>query len=324
MGKTKTGRRIALLLGLSLVVLLVGLRLLLTSGEGGKRPPPPPPPPPPAPTPRPVVEEDRDIEDVFAAKGVPTLSAYTLLGPNAQGYPEYRHERTGIVFVLLPGGTFLMGSPEDEVDRIEDEFQHQVTLSPFLIAKHEVTQAEWKRVMGTSPSTSTGDYLPVEKVSWVDCQEFCKKTGLSLPTEAQWEYACRAGKRTPFSFGATITTEEVNYNGHYRHGNARKGRHRDKTVAVGSLPANGFGLHEMHGNVWEWCQDVYDAEYYSKSASRNGDKACTSGAGRRVRRGRRGGGWGNDAGTCRSARRFSLAPSIRFFTLGFRPASSSP
>ncbi len=119
---------------------------------------------------------------------------FESLGKNEQGYPEYQHRGTGIVFVGLPGGTFDMGSPETESGRQPDEGPvHKVTLSPFLIAKHEVSQTEWKKVMGVNPSKSKGDTLPVGQVSWEDCQEFCKKTGLSFPTEAQWEYACRAG-----------------------------------------------------------------------------------------------------------------------------------
>jgi len=134
------------ILGLSPVVLLVGLLLWLTREE--------------------VSRYHRDIEDVFAPKGVPTCSGYTLLGPNAQGYPEYRHERTGIVFVFLAGGGFYMGSPATEVDRLPYEGPvHLVRLSPFLIAKHEVTQAEWRRVMGPWPSKFKGDDLPVERVS---------------------------------------------------------------------------------------------------------------------------------------------------------------
>ena len=253
---------------------------------------------------------------------VASIPGFAFVKKNKQGYPEYTHEKTGIIFVKLPGGKFQMGSPEDEPNRFHNEGPvHEVTLSSFLIAKHEVTQTQWKRVMGTSPSHFKGDDLPVEKVSWNDCQEFCKKTGLSLPTEAQWEYACRAGTTTPFSFGATITPEQVNYNGDYPYGGAPKGLNRKKTVAVGSLPANGFGLHDMHGNVFEWCEDVYDAVYYSKAASSNGDKACTSGSGYRVCRG---GGWYDSARLCRSAFRLRDPPDIRNYDFGFRPLRPLP
>jgi hypothetical protein len=147
----------------------------------------------------------------------PQIAGFTFLGCNEQGYPEYTHDVTGIIFVRLPGGKFNMGSPADEPFRDVDEGPvHEVTLSPFLMGKHEVTQAQWKQVMGLNPSCfqvgqecadrlppdGNGDNLPVEQVSWDDCQEFEAKTGLTLPTEAQWEYACRAGTQTAFSFGS--------------------------------------------------------------------------------------------------------------------------
>ena len=254
------------------------------------------------------------------------------LGKNAQGYAEYRHRPTGIVFVRLPGGTFTMGSPEDESERSSQEGpQHEVTLSPFLIAKYEVSQAEWKRVMrGSSdpsddPSQFKGASLPVENVSWDDIQEFEKRSGssdgtrLTLPTEAQWEYACRAGTTTPFAFGRTITSDQVNYSGNYPYGGAAKGESRGKTVAVKEFKPNHSGLFNMHGNVWEWCEDVYDAEYYSKPASRNGDVACQSGSVRRVLRG---GGWYNRARVCRSAVRVRDGPAGRNDGIGFRPSRS--
>ena len=252
----------------------------------------------------------------------PESLEFTSLGKNAQGYEELREEQTGIVFVKLPGGKFQMGSPASEVLRGDDEGPvHEVTLSPFLIAKHEVTQAQWKQVMGANPSGFKGGDLPVEQVSWENCQEFCKKTGLSLPTEAQWEYACRAGTSTPFSFGTTITSEQVNYNGKYPYVGAPKGLDRRKTVAVGSLPANGFGLHDMHGNVWEWCEDVYDANFYGTPAAAGPDPVSTSGSGDRVDRG---GSWSNSTGYCRSANRFGAHPGIRSDIHGFRPLRPLP
>ena len=173
--------------------------------------------------------------------------------------------------------------------------------------------------------------LPVEQVSWNDCfgdsDSFCKKLGLKLPTEAQWEYACRAGKSTPFSFGSNITTGQVNYDGHYPYNGGSKGVDRKKTVAVDSFLANGFGLFNMHGNVFEWCEDVYDSEYYSKSQAKNGDIPCTSGSNSRVFRG---GCWVSFAWACRSAlrgngpKRFALTNSGRDGDFGFRPSRPLP
>ncbi|MBI4602808.1 MAG: formylglycine-generating enzyme family protein, partial [Planctomycetes bacterium] len=247
------------------------------------------------------------------------IPGFAYLAPNAQGLPEYRHEQTGVVFVLLPGGTFTMGSPASEPGRDPEETQHEVTLASFLIAKHELTQEAWEKAMGAgeNPSQPKGAKLPVGNVSWEDCQAFCAKTGLKLPTEAQWEYACRAGTETPFSFGTTITPEQVNYDGRFPYSGGSKGLVRGRTVEVASLPANGFGLHEMHGNVWEWCEDVYDGGFYGKPAAVELNPLCTAGSGVRVVRG---GGFWSFAWWCRSAFRYRYAPSWRLSFLGFRPA----
>ncbi len=171
-------------------------------------------------------------------------------------------------------------------------------------------------MMGRTPSHFKGQNLPVEQVKWDDCKEFCKRTGLSLPTEAQWEYACRAVTQTPFSFGETITTDQVNYNGNSPYGGGAKGKYRERTVPVDALEPNGFGLYQMHGNVWEWCVDVFDAQFYSKREALEKDPVCTSGSGARVIRG---GGWREGAGACRSAYRIYVFPSYRGDLLGFRP-----
>ena len=162
-------------------------------------------------------------------------------------------------------GSFLMGSPEDEPEREEREGPvHQVTLSRgFWLADTACTQALWQAVMGTNPSSFTGDpERPVEQVSWEDVQEFLGKLeallpgyAAALPTEVEWEYACRAGSRTPFSFGEQISPKEVNYDGNYPYAGGEKGEYRETTVAVRSLPPNAWGLYEMHGNVDEWCAD---------------------------------------------------------------------
>ena len=224
--------------------------------------------------------------------------------------------------VWCPPGTFTMGSPESEAERIDDETQHQVTLTQgFWMGKYEVTQAQWEAVMGNNPSGFKSDpRLPVEAVSWEDCQEFLDKLngrvsggGFRLPTEAQWEHACRAGTATPFHFGETISTEQANYNGNYTYGNGREGVYREKTVVVGSFSSNAWGLHDMHGNIWEWCSDWYDAEFYGKSTARDPENTAKS-----EFRALRGGSWYYNPGDCRSAGRSGGNPANRDVDWGFR------
>ena len=173
----------------------------------------------------------------------------------------------------IPAGTFLIGSPETEKARGEDETRHEVTLTqPFLIGKYPVTQAQWRAVMGSNPSYFQGANLPVENVSWDDAQSFCvkvhEKTGhtVCLPTDAQWEYSCRAGTSTPFHFGQELNGTQANCDGNYPYGTTQKGPYLGKTSPVGSYPANAWGLYDMHGNVWEWCQDWY-SDYPKQSVT---------------------------------------------------------
>ncbi|MBL7140416.1 MAG: formylglycine-generating enzyme family protein [Planctomycetes bacterium] len=218
-------------------------------------------------------------------------------------------------FVFIPAGSFPMGSPASEAGRDGDELQHRVTLTkPFYLGKNEVTQGEWQSVMGSNPSHFKGsNRLPVEMVSWQDCQEFCRKTGLRLPTEAEWEYACRAGTETAFHTGATISTDEANYDGDSTYGSGSKGVDRGKTVEVGSFRPNAWGLHDMHGNVWEWCQD-WHGEYPSGPV--RDPPGPASGSPRVLR----GGSWNDDPGVCRSANRSRYGPVGRDFRNGFRAA----
>ena len=212
----------------------------------------------------------------------------------------------------------MMGSPENEANRQSDETQHRVTISKaFYLSQSEIPQEVWQKVMGANPSKFKGSQNPVEIVSWDDCQTFCGATGLRLPSEAEWEYACRAGTTTPFSFGATITPQQVNYNGNDPYGSATKGLDRQKTVVCGSLPANPWGFREMHGNVWEWCQDGY-----SQSASTT-QEADETEIGARVLRVLRGGGWVSAAFNCRASGRFIFAPGFQIGSFGCRVARTA-
>src|SRR5919199_600622 len=192
----------------------------------------------------------------------------------AQYFPEDLGNGVFLDMVSIPGGTFLMGSPDTEKERAHTEGpQHSVTVKPFYLGKFPVTQKQWKAVaalpqvmrhLDFDPSDFKGDNLPVEQVFWDEAVEFCqrlsKKTGRSyrLPSEAEWEYACRAGTTTPFHFGETITSDLANYNGNFIYGSESKGIFRQETTAVGSFQvANAFGLYDMHGNVWEWCADYW-------------------------------------------------------------------
>ena len=222
---------------------------------------------------------------------------------------------------IVPG-TFLMGSPPDEAERDGDETQHTVTLSRgYWLADTACTQGLWQAVMGANPSHFQGDPArPVETVSWDDVQDFlgrlnARVPGLAagLPTEAQWEYACRAETTGPFSFGDPISPEQVNYNGNYPYAGGKTGRYREETVPVSSLPANPWGLYQMHGNVWEWCADWYGAYGAGPQVDPVGP---AEGSGRVVR----GGSWLDRGCDCRSAARIWFAPDERYGSVGFRLA----
>jgi formylglycine-generating enzyme required for sulfatase activity len=226
--------------------------------------------------------------------------------------------------VLIPSGTFMMGSLESEAGRNGDETLHQVTISkPFYLGKYQVTQAQWQQVMGNNPSHFKGDkLLPVENVSWDETQAFCLKlkeitqAPFGIPTESQWEYACRAGTTTPYHFGNQLNGTQANCDGNVPYGTETKGPDLKKTTPVGKYPANAWGLYDMHGNVWEWCSDWY-GEHPTGSVTDPIGPATGSG------RVRRGGGWRNDAVYCRSASRIWFVPSYRIINLGFRVALSS-
>ena len=189
------------------------------------------------------------------------------------------------------------------------------------MGKFEVTQKQWRRAMGTNPSLHKGNDRPVERVSWVDCQEFIRKiiadgnVKVSLPTEAQWEYACRAGTTTPFSFGTTLNGDEANCNGNSPYGTERKGRYRQATAQVGSYAPNAWGFCDMHGNVYEWC-----ADWYGDYAGDATDPIGPASGGKRVIRG---GSWAGCAQRCRSANRGSADPNGSNGGVGFRLVCSA-
>ncbi len=228
-------------------------------------------------------------------------------------------------FVQIPAGTFMMGSPSNETNRESNETQHRVTLTQgFQMMKTEVTQKMWVDVMRENPSYFKGDNnLPVEQVSWDDAQVFIdrlnhKDDGYTyrLPTEAEWEYAARAGTETPFNLGDNISPKKINYNGNYPYKDGQKGIYRSQTVPVGSLPnANAWGLYDMHGNVWEWVLDPYSSDF-SKALSQ--EEASKRNFGSGSYRVFRGGSWFDFARDARSAYRDSYGPDYRGIIVGFR------
>ena len=270
--------------------------------------------------------------------------------------PELR-----LTLVEIPKGHFLMGSHRDEADRLDCEGpQHEVRLERFWIGQTPITQAQWRTVaqwqpqqgerwgreLAPNPSRfqdrsaaepiqllageANTDQRPVERVSWHDAMEFCsrlrQRMGLrySLPSEAQWEYACRAGSTTPFHFGTTLTTDLANYNGEYTYANGPKGVARHQTTPVASFPANAWGLHDMHGNVWEWCLDHWHSDYtnaptdgrawliQSELNEKIDDKSRLL----------RGGSWGRIPEDCRSAYRGLHYSGFRDDYIGFRVCCS--
>lgn len=273
------------------------------------------------------------------------FAAWLLAGQAAEPATPANADRdvvnsVGMRLVLIPAGEFLMGSPKEEVTRRFEEHTHRVRITkPFWLGRYEVTQAEYSQVMGTNPSgfSAEGGWkekvagldsrrFPVESVSWKDAVEFCRKLSAlpaessagrvyRLPTEAEWEYASRAGTTTPFHFGDQLNGLQANCDGNDRYGTDTKGPFLRRPAPVGSYPANPFGLFDMHGNVLEWCHDWYDEDYY-----RNSPADDPPGPEQGTNRVRRGGSWYDPAGLCRAATRFRVVPSYVSDDLGFRVA----
>jgi formylglycine-generating enzyme required for sulfatase activity len=250
----------------------------------------------------------------------PQLPANTNLNINPHtSFTEDLGKGIKLEMIAIPGGTFLMGSPENEAGRRDTESpQHQVSVPSFFIGKYLLTQAQYQAVMGNNPARFKGNNRPVEKVSWDDavafCQKLTQKTGKNykLPSEAQWEYACRAGTTTPFYFGKTITPDLVNYDGNYVYAAAPKGKYRKQTTDVGTFPPNAFGLYDMHGNVWEWCEDDWQENYII--APLNGSASISQS----TRKVLRGGSWVNNPVNCRSAYRNYNDAGFVYYNGGFR------
>ncbi len=221
-------------------------------------------------------------------------------------------------------GRFLMGSPENEVDRADDETQHEVRLSQgYWLGETAVNQAVWHALMGKNPTHFRGDNLPVEQVSWLDCQEFVKEMGQRqpgmqwrLPTEAEWEYACRAGSVAAFSWGDGLHTGQANYHGDHPYADGKKGGFRSETLPVTSFQPNHWGLYQMHGNVWEWCEDRYGS-YPAHSVE--DPTGPVTGRGRVLR----GGCWNGSGRFLRSAQRRALTPDARSHGRGLRLAGGA-
>jgi formylglycine-generating enzyme required for sulfatase activity len=295
-------------------------------------PRPRPAPPTPIPAPPPLL---RSVS--FAAEKLDGDGRVTHFLPGQALYfvVELGNGAT-LEMVGVPGGSFMMGAPATEAGRHSDEGPpHHVDVAPFWMGRFEITQKQWQAVMGRFPREPgfRGDELPVEKVSWIDAQDFLRalnrKLGLHnkgrqyqyrLPSEAEWEYAARAGTTTPFAFGETITPEVSNYNSFYPYASAPSVARDLKTIEVGSLGvANAFGLFDMHGNVWEWCEDVYHKDYNGAPT----DGSAWLSGGEPSDRTMRGGSWDNEAGNCRSAERAWIETNTRMKNVGFRVVVSA-
>lgn len=244
----------------------------------------------------------------------------------------------GMKLVLIPAGSFVMGSPRGEAERDDKEERHEVSISkPFYMGAFEVTKAQYNAVTNanTPPQKDEGD--PVENLEWVRAKSFCeqlsarreeKDAGRSyrLPTEAEWEYACRAGTTTAFHLGDSLSSAQANFNGNYPAGGASKGAYLRKTAKVGSYKPNAFGLFDMHGNVAEWCADWYAPDYYADSPDEDPlgpplgvvPTNFTNNGKENFFVVVRGGSWLDDGRACRSAYRFRAMPNTRYLFIGFR------
>ena len=322
-------------------------------------------PKPPSETLLPCIEEEFSfsVARLQWIDWLPPLPGQRGNSPQVRGFLEPLRQSLDLQLVEIPAGSFLMGSPASEEGRQADEGpQHEVKLESFFLGRTPITQAQWREVaqwqegpgerwghrLNPTPSrfqdvkgglftgAANSDNRPVETVSWLDAMEFCSRLSqrsgktYTLPSESQWEYACRAGTTTPFSYGETLSAELANYDANATYGRGRKGKSRGQTTLVGSFAANAWGLHDMHGNVWEWCADHWHSGYALglQEAPADGrpwldateaDKARMEGE-RADKRSRvlRGGSWYGIPVYCRSAYRLDYHPAYADFSIGFR------
>ena len=252
-----------------------------------------------------------------------------------QEYREELAQGVALTMVEISAGNFLMGSPSGEEGRYDNEAQRLVTVPAFWMGRFPITQAQWKVVAGlekvereliADPSNFKGPDLPVEQVNWHDAIEFCRRLSMhtrrnyTLPSEAQWEYACRAGSTTPFHFGETLITELANYDGNYTYGQGPRGAYRRQPTDVGNFPANAWGLQDMHGNVWEWCLDRWHPSLAKGPTDGSAwqEPAPELAKDDQDRRLLRGGSWLDFPGGCRSASRFHNQPGGAGDDVSFR------
>lgn len=280
-----------------------------------------------------IVEQDPLVNVLTMNLDVLSVNVFGQETVRRAGEVEFFTEELGngtiMEMVAIPGGDFLMGTPNDRSVESVESPQHSVTIEPFFMGMFPVTQAQWKAVaalpkvridLNPDPARFKSPDRPVEMVSWYDVVEFCQrlsrrtKRTYRLPSEAEWEYACRAGTLTPFHFGETITPDLANYNGNFIYEDGPKGVYREQTTPIGSFPANAFGLHDMHGNIWEWCIDHWHDNY--EGAPSDGQPWLVDDPDHP--RLLRGGAWNKDPEACRSAYRDRDLPTTRNKFIGFR------
>ncbi len=258
---------------------------------------------------------------------------------SAQYFSQDLGSGIGLEMVSIPGGVFTMGMPEGQKGDYtgSDQPPHLVVVPPFFMSKYTVTQPQWRQVaslpkierdLNPNPSYFQGNDRPVETISWFDAVEFCARlsrlTGRNyrLPSESEWEYACRAGTTTPYNFGETITSQLANYYAERDpFADEQEGEYRKETTPVGSFPPNDFGLYDLHGNVYEWCGDGWHNNYQGAPANGEVWQPEKNSRGDRFRI-LRGGGWGTETRQCRSATRSKFSPHNRYSVIGLRLAMS--